>query len=297
MRCNRVDHLLPAYLEDDLAPALSERVDAHLEACARCQEQLALQRQAMRLLDHGRHSPSIDLWADFSQRLQERSPQRPSPWRLLWQPGLASALAAVVVGLVARSGPAPAPFVVENRTRPSARAASPVGAREDYARSTGWATRAGRRDGGSRSRREQRQLIAVVPQARREEAAVSRRLQRPRRAVQVARAVSRPRSIERRPGLATGRIQPELRTRMVQLASAASPAGRSDFSGGQRQPSQAELSRAAAGPLAVAEALVEAQQDAAADRVRGELLLLAQQVALVGGEATSGMDAAVTAGS
>ena len=48
-----------------------------------------------------------DLWADFSRRLQAEAPPRPSPWRHLWQPGLAAVAATIVVSLVARSAPPP----------------------------------------------------------------------------------------------------------------------------------------------------------------------------------------------
>src|SRR5688572_12371394 len=101
MRCNRVDDLLPAYLDGDLASRVNEQVSAHLDACERCRQAQAEQQRALRFLEGARYVPSIDLWADFSRRLEQENRPRQSPWQFLWQPGLAGALAAAVVTVVA----------------------------------------------------------------------------------------------------------------------------------------------------------------------------------------------------
>src|SRR5438876_11811254 len=108
MRCSRVVHLLPAYLDGDLVGRLNQGISDHLDACEHCRRELAAQQRVHRILDTGRPPVTIDLWADFSRRLQAQSPPRPSPWRTLWQPGLATALAAAVVALVVRTAAVPA---------------------------------------------------------------------------------------------------------------------------------------------------------------------------------------------
>src|SRR5262249_14136056 len=107
MRCDRVDGLLPAYLEGDLSDRLNRGVAEHLDGCEGCRGSLAGQQQTCRLLDVGRQPIAIDLWADFSRRLQQEAPPRRSPWQYLWQPGLAAGIAAVIVGLIARTAPPP----------------------------------------------------------------------------------------------------------------------------------------------------------------------------------------------
>jgi anti-sigma factor RsiW len=70
MRCSRVEDLLPAYLDGDLSSRLNQRLSAHLDDCERCRIAVDAQQKAVRFLDSGRYAPSIDLWAQFSRRLQ-----------------------------------------------------------------------------------------------------------------------------------------------------------------------------------------------------------------------------------
>src|SRR5690349_5130502 len=101
MRCERLQDLLPGYIDGDLPRRLNQQVSDHLDDCEECRRELSAQQRALRTLDAGRHSVSIDLWADFSRRLQAQSPPPPPLWRMIWQPGLAVAAAAVAVALIA----------------------------------------------------------------------------------------------------------------------------------------------------------------------------------------------------
>src|SRR5438876_3754131 len=121
MRCKRLDDLLPAYMDGDLPGRLNQHVSDHLDRCERCRQELTAQQRALRSLTAGRRPVSIDLWADFSRRLQAQAPPRPSPWRLLWQPGLATALAAVAVALIAGTAPKTRPAPAGTRLRVSGR--------------------------------------------------------------------------------------------------------------------------------------------------------------------------------
>src|SRR5437870_648187 len=101
MRCERLQELLPAYNDGDLSGRLNQQVSDHLDGCESCRRELTAQQRALRALGAGRHPVSIDLWADFSRRLQAQSPAPPPLWRFLWQPGLAVATAATAVAFIA----------------------------------------------------------------------------------------------------------------------------------------------------------------------------------------------------
>src|SRR5262249_55538753 len=109
MRCERLQELLPGYIDGDLPGRQNQQVSDHLDNCETCRRELSAQQRALRALDAGRHSVSIDLWADFSRRLQTQSPPPPPFWRLLCQPGLAVATAGVAVALMAGLAVQPGP--------------------------------------------------------------------------------------------------------------------------------------------------------------------------------------------
>lgn len=100
MRCERLQALLPAYIDGDLPRRQNQQVSDHLDDCEPCRRELTAQQRALRALDAGRHTVSIDLWADFSRRLQAQSPPPLPLWSALWQPGLAVAAAGVAVALI-----------------------------------------------------------------------------------------------------------------------------------------------------------------------------------------------------
>jgi hypothetical protein len=111
MLCSRLAELLPAYLDGSLTSRVNERVADHLDACERCQLELLAQQRALRALDAGRYTVNIDLWADFSRRLQEQAPAPVAPWRRVCQPVMSLAAAAVAVFLIAHLAASPAPVL------------------------------------------------------------------------------------------------------------------------------------------------------------------------------------------
>jgi hypothetical protein len=283
MRCNRLGDLLPAYLDGDLSSRLNDQVSAHLDACERCRLALDEQQQSLRFLDKGRYAPSIDLWADFSRRLQEQSRPQPSPWRFLWQPGLAGAAAAVVVGLVvlsapeqraaARRLPAPAGSVQIARSMeapPTPAAPSGLLFAPPAAQPASPAPRPAldRESGGSA--RITTATAQTAPPAMR-----PRRMSRRKAEVILAKsstgAASRRLSRDHRPD----RDEDRRSWRTASLPPAPTPVGGAGFAGADA---------GTAGPLDAAEALMSVQQDAASDQMQDELLLMAREVARVSGE-------------
>jgi hypothetical protein len=286
MRCNRVDDLLPAYLDGDLPDSLNRQVSAHLDGCGRCRRSLSDQQQAFRLLDAGRQPIAIDLWADFSRRLQQQAPRR-SPWRYLWQPGLAVGLAAVVVALVARMAPSvPAP-TAPALERPVARAPAPMAPGPPGRGSPTKLALAATDPEPETSK--QPSSHSSSPEARsRSEERVSRPAEAPRsrnhrgRDLMAAGPSSRPRaeSVRLKPARLPHRLM-----RVARLPVRVTEG--EDVTPAVTRPERPVV----ADPTSVAEALVAAPQDAASDQVHRELLLLAGQMARMGGEAASTSDA------
>src|SRR5689334_11090958 len=101
MDCRRVDDLLPAFLEDSLPIRRAQEIARHLAACARCRRERRAMESALGALERvSRHTPSIDLWASFAERLAaERTSERSaSPRRFGW---VARSLAGCAAGAVA----------------------------------------------------------------------------------------------------------------------------------------------------------------------------------------------------
>jgi anti-sigma factor RsiW len=162
MNCERLDHLLSAYIDGDLPSGLNRRVSDHLDACERCQQTLVEQQRSHRLLDAGRRPVSIDLWPEFERRLQlealrvssaPRGLRRlyepivsrfgwfriaPSPRPHFWQPLLAAGLAGAAVAFIAQSAPRPEPLDVGVAQGPTvakaARVASALPQGSDFTR-------------------------------------------------------------------------------------------------------------------------------------------------------------------
>jgi anti-sigma factor RsiW len=287
MRCSRVEQLLPAYLDGDLPLRLSQRVLAHLDKCPRCRQQEEAEHQSHRALDSGRHSLSIDLWADFSRRLQAEAPPRPSPWRLLWQPGLASALAALVVTLVARSAPAPpvssdvVPPVRVARLAQVAQAPAPaigiqpLPSHRRLLRPSEELTRRAKLAAGPR-RASGGESEAAAPMSSDHTGRIARRRTAAHRVGPSQPLFSDEQS--EHPSQKKGRTGP---LRMASITGRAAP------DSAMPRPVALASVPAASDPLDVAEALVTVQQDAANDQMRRELLLMAGEVARVGGESAA----------
>jgi Putative zinc-finger len=306
MRCERLDDLLPAYLDGDLPSRLNGRVSAHLEACARCRGELAAQQRALRLLDAGRHSVSIDLWADFSRRLQTQRPPSPTPWRWLGQPGLAAAVAATVVALVALTSPRPRPpESADGRTgftrvalapvgeiSPLQKAVTPLAQPHQKSRPAAPSVRQPEQHDLSFGR-PARRLHGLVLQHT--GAAIERRPRRHsvrqrnagpgghRMIVQLAWVPARrseltpsPRELESSPPAPVAPASLPSHNRVQANARAASL---------DRSPTGVSPRQARTGdPLRIADALVSVEEDAASDQIKGELLRMAREVARVGGE-------------
>ena len=286
MRCDRVETLLPAYLDGDLSRRLSERVSAHLDSCESCQQAQAAQQSALRFLDSGRYVPSIDLWADFSRRLQQEPPPLPSPWRCLWQPGLASAVAAAVVALVTLSAPqhpgvsrwepATAPVVQVARSQATletetSQADLPFGPR--LPRLAAPSARVVNESGP-------RALVAASdePRRRRHSGQKRRPTARARRGDVLLARDSSPASVRPAPG--DLRPNREGGSRALEVA-ALPPLPAEDGVMADADPIVREATTS--GPLEAAEALMTAQQKEAHSQVQGELHLMARELALLSG--------------
>ncbi|MEJ5251689.1 MAG: zf-HC2 domain-containing protein [Armatimonadota bacterium] len=113
MRCTLVRWWLDEYIDGRLSGRRLEWVQAHLQACRACAQELEWHRSLRRVLKVTTSAPSSqEMWQEFQQRLAGRAaPARRAgiPW---WQVGTATAAVAcvLVLGVVwwARS-PAPAP--------------------------------------------------------------------------------------------------------------------------------------------------------------------------------------------
>jgi hypothetical protein len=313
MRCERLDDLLPAYIDGDLPGRLNQRVSEHLDTCARCRQELDLQQQVLRTLDAGRRPVGIDLWSDFSRRLAEAESTRQragtrsvvtmlrarlsSPLaRLLWQPGLATALAAAAVALIARSGPELPSFTVgagpsasatqlalvpeqrlskeqqpaelprTSNTQPSSRAAVPVPVvRVSPAKRRS----APPRVSGAR-------VVRVTPDA----ALAAEDEHRPPR----AQADEGMRAGSVRLVRVAALVSPETPPTTRKARPVLQPTDRDGHLGYSLAARTGATHLTTSDPLNIAEALVAAQQDAANDQMAGELLRLAQEVVRVSGE-------------
>ncbi len=293
MRCNRVDSLLSGYLEGDLSHPLNRQVSDHLDACDRCRAALAAQQRVLRALDTGRQPISIDLWADFSRRLQQEPIRRRLPWGSLWQPGMAVALAAVVVALVARSAPpapptallSPAPPVVVQLARTPEMEASPRrGSPEEPGPSSSDrppARQTSRLQSSSSHHRTVRFPTETRPRPVTQDDTGPATNDAPRSA-----AAPRRRRARSEPFGSTDRLAPRWH-----VASPRTPVPTVVATVGLD--SDPVVSHPLTGdPLKVAEALVNAQQDSASRQMRGELMRLAREVARVGGEPSAPVTAA-----
>lgn len=114
MTCDRIDELLPAWIEDDLGPAAREAVSTHLGECLRCaaivRDITAIRRDAAQLPEL---APSRDLWAGIADRIETPvvaiSERRPAiPQRRTWQVAAAAvvlmAATSAVTWTIATSG-------------------------------------------------------------------------------------------------------------------------------------------------------------------------------------------------
>jgi hypothetical protein len=293
MRCERLHELLPAYLDGDLSGRLNHQVSDHLDGCDRCRGELTAQQRALRTLDAGRYPVSIDLWADFSRRLQTQLPPSPSPWRFVLQPGLSIATAvtavALIVGLAGRSGPG----VPGDRPLQEAAKIAQVPSR------------------GEATEFEQGQPIRRSPAMRIVRTVAN--LVPPGSVVRISRSrrfgagwsvrthqVGRRRAGQHPSPASIFGARPERQPVMLadlplrSTSDAGQPleilaAGHSDQASSDHSRSRPDKNVGRTGdPLRVAVALASAEQDTASEQMSGELLRMAREVARVSGEAGSG---------
>jgi predicted anti-sigma-YlaC factor YlaD len=100
MTCQELDERLDEWVDGTLKAAAAAEVEAHLAACALCQER---ERRMRQLLAHAAAlprsvAPPRDLWPVIAERLER---QRPWWSAAGWSPIALAAAATVVVGLVA----------------------------------------------------------------------------------------------------------------------------------------------------------------------------------------------------
>ncbi len=115
MRCKDVRNKLTEYRLGLLNDRQRKAIEAHLEHCPRCREELAaLERISELLAPAPQVTPARDLWPEIEARLRhKRSASSRLPWR--WRIATAAASAAAVVALLlALWAPTPTPIVVAN---------------------------------------------------------------------------------------------------------------------------------------------------------------------------------------
>ncbi len=72
MRCNKAEHLLSLFLDDQLSKRKASKVKAHLEACSVCSKELNYLKESWDLLkEYKSISPSPDFKAKFWQRVSQ----------------------------------------------------------------------------------------------------------------------------------------------------------------------------------------------------------------------------------
>jgi hypothetical protein len=277
MDCRRVDDWLPAYVEDALPSRRARAVATHLQSCPRCRREQTLLESALGALDRvGRRTPSIDLWGSFADRLAAEAQAAPRPLLggtvALRRPfalagSLALAVGACFLGLLA-AGPGP--------VEPPAPASS----------------------GASRTMMAWRALSSPAVGSRQKAPAALRTLP-PVRSPEMAgdaganvMAVVAPReSPARSEGAPLTRPEQMLSAKsvgeaVVQPSGAALHTDRqaNSLSHGihQQYPERTRLAAIPSAELAsVADALIDAQQNAARTQVANEVILLAEEMVRV----------------
>jgi hypothetical protein len=104
MTCDRIDELLPSWIEDDLGPAARDAVSAHLGECLRCaaivRDLTAIRRDAAQLPEL---VPPRDLWDGIAARIDvpvieiaSRREPLSGPSRRIWSLAAAATLLVAV---------------------------------------------------------------------------------------------------------------------------------------------------------------------------------------------------------
>jgi len=119
MTCQELDERLDGWVDGELDARAAAEVEAHLAACALCQER---ERRLRQLLAHAASlprslTPPRDLWPGIARRVER---ERSWSWAGGLQPWALAAAATVVVGLVAVLWTGRAPSAVRTVEIPAA---------------------------------------------------------------------------------------------------------------------------------------------------------------------------------
>jgi hypothetical protein len=122
MKCDLCLELLEEYFDGELGPAESERINAHLLACAKCAESLAALKAEQELFSHYDREVEVPpfLWTRVAANTVSE-PRRHRLSTLFTKPSIAGAivlsLIAIAIGFVyRRSTPKPTPIQAADRT-------------------------------------------------------------------------------------------------------------------------------------------------------------------------------------
>jgi hypothetical protein len=113
MECPRVRDLLADYSVEMLEARQQRQVDAHLDGCADCREELRILNAVVVLVEeHGALNPPVGLFNGVRNRIEAGDfvRERPAWWAIFLTPparagAMAMAMGAVVLGLVVPTGP------------------------------------------------------------------------------------------------------------------------------------------------------------------------------------------------
>lgn len=112
MRCQEVNRLLTAYLDNEVTPSEHTLVRAHLAGCDRCQQELAalsaLQGRVSQFLQAkaSRVAPSPQAWSRLQARLAKEAPPSPEGlprWRQRLAPGVGG-ISRILGGVTMKKG-------------------------------------------------------------------------------------------------------------------------------------------------------------------------------------------------
>jgi hypothetical protein len=117
MKCEDVNDLLAAYLDEEITPEERRQIEAHLETCEKCRDEMRLLastqtglRQAFDAMV-ARVEPSPQVWNRVRQRMESRNPLWEKAGAVLnkplWRAAIPAVLVLIVIGALWGSGVIP----------------------------------------------------------------------------------------------------------------------------------------------------------------------------------------------
>lgn len=106
MKCDRIREAMDGYLDGSLTPLEREAVEAHVEQCEACREELARRKELLEQLNHldeNVKAPEGLLEGAMQRIHRQRSPRKKAGW---WIAGGLAAALCVTAGLAGLAGPA-----------------------------------------------------------------------------------------------------------------------------------------------------------------------------------------------